>query len=98
MSQMSIDFNKPVVHSENNNDSQKLFDENESRFRGQCNTVMKALLRGERLTVVSAMQYYKIGDLRRRIKDLRDNYDVKCIEENLLDNRFKEWYITKNSN
>ena len=95
MKQMSIDFTKPVVHSENNNDSQKLFEENESRFRGQCKTVMKALLRGEKLTVVSAMQKYKIGDLRRRIKDLRDNYNVKCIKENLLENRFKEWYIDK---
>lgn len=97
MEQMKIDFNKPIVHSENNNHSQRIFDENADRFRGQCKVLMKAFLRGERLTAFTAMQKYHIGDIRRRVKDLRDNYGVECIKDELLEGRFKEWYIEKSS-
>lgn len=91
--QTSIDFTKPITHSENNPDSQKQFEENETRFRGQCKTIMEAFKRGERLTTMSAMIEYKIGDLRRRLKDLRDNYNVDYIQEETLKGGYKEWFI-----
>jgi len=91
--QQQINFDKPIVHSENNNDSQKLFEKNEKRFRGQCKTIMDAFKRGEKLTVVKAMQKYRIGDLRRRIKDLKDNYEVKNIKSRMIGHGFKEWYL-----
>jgi translation initiation factor 1 (eIF-1/SUI1) len=93
MSQQQINFNRPIVHSENNNDSQRLFEKNEKRFRGQCKIIMDAFRRGERLTVVKAMQKYRIGDLRRRIKDLKDNYGVDNIKSEMIGHGFKEWYL-----
>ena len=93
MQQLEIDFTMPIEHIENNPFSQKLFEGNMENFKGQCKTIMEALLRGERLTTTSALLNYGIGDLRRRIKDLKDNYQVKCIKERLREKRFKEWYI-----
>lgn len=69
--QTEINFTKTIIHRENNLVSQENFEANEPRFRGQCKIVMDAFLRGEKLTVVGAMINYKIGDLRRRIKDLK---------------------------
>lgn len=88
-----IDFKKPIYHNENNLESQMQFQENEPIFRGQCKTIMEAFKRGERLTTARALIKYGIGDLRRRIKDLKDNYKVTSIEEEVVDGRFKEWFI-----
>lgn len=92
-----MNFSKPIKHKENNLDSQLLFEENEKHFRGQCKVVMEALKRGERLTVLSAMMKYKIGDLRRRIKDLKDNYGVKNISFRQK-GRSKEWFLKTQTN
>ena len=56
---------------------------------------MDAFLRGEKLTTATALIKYGVGDLRRRIKDLKDNYGVVGIEDNMIGNGFKEWYLNK---
>ncbi len=90
--QAEINFDKPLFHLENNAESQKSFEEKESRFRGQCKTIMDAFKRGERLTTAKALINYGIGDLRRRIKDLKDIYKVD-VQENKMKGGFKEWYL-----
>lgn len=93
MEQLAIDFTKPIIHSENNPDSQKQFEENETRFRGQCKTIMEAFKRGERLSTKIALLEYGIGDLRRRIKDLKDIYGVHNIIDETKSGGFKVWYL-----
>lgn len=93
MTQISIDFNKPIVHMENNAESQHIFESNEKVLRGQCKTIYEALMRGEKLTTTKALVKYKVGDFRRRIKDLKDLYGITTIQEKLVDGRFKEWFI-----
>lgn len=94
-----IDTHKVIEHKENTKANQALFNENEKVFRGQCKIVMDALNRGEQLTVATAMQEYGIGDLRRRIKDLKDTYGVKNIASVFLNNnRTKTWYLKNNDN
>lgn len=94
--QTEIDFSRPIIRKENNSDSQALFKANEPRFRGQCQTIMKAFMRGEKLTVATALINYKIGDLRRRIKDLKDNYKVSGIESKMIGRGFKQWSLDRN--
>ena len=91
--QAEIDFTQPIIHRENNLTSQGNFEANEPKFRGQCKTIMDAFKRGERLTTLSAMVNYGIGDLRRRIKDLKDNYNVKGITDETKKGGFKEWHL-----
>ncbi len=89
----TININKTYTRQENNAFSQKILITNTDRFKGQCKIVIDALLRGERLTTASALIKYGVGDLRRRIKDLKDIYQVNFIQERLIENRFKEWFI-----
>lgn len=91
--QTTIDFSKPITHRENNTESQAMFEANEPRFRGQCKTIMEAFKRGERLTTATALMRYGIGDLRRRIKDLKDNYGVQGIVDEKKEKGFKEWHL-----
>ena len=93
--QTKIDFTKPIIHRENNPLSQAIFEANERAFRGQCKTIMEAFLRGEKLTTTKALIKYGIGDLRRRIKDLKDIYGVVGLEFELINGRFKEWSLNK---
>lgn len=68
-----------------------ILDFNKDRINGQCLLVLDLLKSGKRLTVRDAMINYGIGDLRRRCADLRDKgIEVKS---NLLDGRFKEYYL-----
>lgn len=91
--QTRIDFSKPITHRENNTTSQASFEKNEPKFRGQCKTIMDAFKRGERLSTLKAMTNYRIGDLRRRIKDLKDNYGVTNIVDKTMSGGYKEWYL-----
>lgn len=91
--QTNINFNKPITHIENNIESQLDFVENEPKFRDQCEVIMKAFKRGENLTTRTALIVYGIGDLRRRIKDLKDNYGVDGINEIKMPGGFKKWYL-----
>lgn len=100
MEQLTIDFSKPLEHKENNLESQFQFMENVDHFSNQCKIVFEAMLKGERLTTSKALIKYKIGDLRRRCKDLRDHYNVPIEDEYVKDKdgnttRYKEYYLPK---
>jgi len=98
MEQLTLDFTKPLNHRENNYDSQMHFEEHKQHFSNQCKKVYKALLDGERLTTAKALLKYGIGDLRRRVKDLKDMWDVPiqddyALDENGQKTRYKEYYL-----
>lgn len=82
-------------HIENKVSNQEHFEANKGKFSNQCKIVYEALLRGERLTTTKALIDYRIGDLRRRIKDLKDIWDVP-IESRFIDGKFKEYYLISN--
>ena len=91
INQSELDFTF-YTHNENNVESQQIFQENKKTLGGQCKVVYEALLRGERLTTASALIEYGIGDLRRRVKDLKDIWNIP-VESKLIDSRFKEYYL-----
>jgi hypothetical protein len=70
-----------------------MFDKNIEHFSNQCQVVYKALASGERLTTGKALLKYGIGDLRRRVKDLKDIYDIDVKADFIEDSRFKEYYL-----
>lgn len=87
--QIEIDFN--VLVPQNNRESESILLANEKHLSNQCRILFDALKRGEKLTTGGALIQYRIGDLRRRVKDLRDaGIQVK---DKLLENRFKEYYL-----
>lgn len=90
--QKEIDWNE-LDHIENNPGSQKHFDENKEHFSNQCRIVYEALLRGERLSTKRALLLYGIGDLRRRIKDLKDQWKVPVQAVFQDGTRFKEYFL-----
>lgn len=90
--QLLIDFTKPIIHRENNIESQKIFDDNKDKFSAQCRIIYDAMMRGERLTTKVALIKYSVGDLRRRIKDLKDMWGVP-IKSELIQGNYKEYFI-----
>jgi hypothetical protein len=86
-----IDFSQ-LHHIENKISNQEHFEANKNRFSNQCRLVYEALLRGERLTTAKALIHYQIGDLRRRIKDLKDMWDVP-IESEMVEGHYKEYFL-----
>lgn len=90
-SQIPIDFSI-LAHRENNPGSQAHFEENKVKFSNQCRIVYEALLRGERLTTAKALLQYGVGDLRRRIKDLKDTWGVP-VKDKYVENNFKEFFL-----
>lgn len=79
-------------HIENNIESQEHFDKNKKEFSNQCRIVYEALKNGERLTTTSALLRYGIGDLRRRIKDLKDIWNIP-VQSEYVKGKFKEYFI-----
>lgn len=94
---LELDFSK-LHHIENKVVNQEHFELNKDRFSRQCKIVYEALLRGERLTTTKALLYYKIGDLRRRCKDLRDMWNIDVKSEYEKGSRYKEYYLIINNN
>lgn len=94
--QHEIDFSE-LHHIENNPGSQAHFEENKSKFSNQCKIVYEALLRGERLTTTKALLKYSIGDLRRRIKDLKDIWKVP-VESEMIGGNYKEYFLDHEQN
>jgi hypothetical protein len=90
--QLPIDFTQPLVHRENNKESQALFEENKDRFSAQCRIAYDAMMQGERLTTAKALIEYGIGDLRRRVKDLKDMWGVP-VQSVIVQGKFKEYFI-----
>lgn len=58
----------------------------------QCQIVYDAFLRGEKLTTSTALIKYGVGDLRRRVKDLKDIWNIP-VEDQYLEGRFKEYFL-----
>lgn len=95
--QLSIDFSQ-LRHSENTKENQFNFDTHIKHFSKQCQTVYYALLRGERLTTSQALLRHSIGDLRRRVKDLKDIWQIPvqsvyAKDQEGNDTRYKEYYL-----
>ncbi|TDO66944.1 helix-turn-helix protein [Flavobacterium chryseum] len=94
MNQQEINFDD-LFHYENKISNQEHFERNKERFSNQCRIVYEALLRGERLTTTKALIDYQIGDLRRRIKDLKDIWNVPISWE-YKEGKYKEFFLTIN--
>lgn len=89
--QLSISFD--VLHlRENNPLSEQQLNEHQDKFTEDCFEVLKKLLAGERLTVKQAIITNLSGDLRRRIKDLRD-YGFP-IKDKKLTGGSKEYFLS----
>lgn len=88
---LELDFNQ-LEHIENKVSNQEHFERNKEKFSKQCKIVYEALLRGERLTTTKALLSYQIGDLRRRIKDLKDIWNVP-VQDMYVEGKFKEYYL-----
>lgn len=84
-----------LQHVENKISNQEHFERNKEKFSRQCKIVYELLLGGERLTTRKALLDYNIGDLRRRIKDLKDIWNVP-VKDRYVEGRFKEYYLTSN--
>lgn len=77
----------------NNAESASHYQKHKNHFSKQCVTVLDALKRGERLTTLTALVNYGIGDLRRRIKDLKDLHGIPVKCEFVDNTRFKVYYL-----
>jgi hypothetical protein len=86
-----IDFAQ-LSHIENKVRNQEHFEANKDKFSNQCKLVYEALLREERLTTTKALIDYGVGDLRRRIKDLKDMWNVP-VESQMVKGRYKEYFL-----
>lgn len=90
IAQSTLDFNNIVHIRENNAHSEAILDANYDKLNKQCQLVY-FLLKQTRLTVREAMVSYNIGDLRRRVCDLRQaGIEVK---DNILPGGSKEFFI-----
>ncbi len=74
----------------------KTYVERREKLDKQCREIVKRMLRGERLTMRSAIEA-GIGDIRRRAKDLIDYHQIPvCRERAVVDNvrcNYKWYYI-----
>lgn len=82
---------------ENNKSSEAHLSARRKKLSRQCAMVLELLRQGKKLTTMNAPSYH-IGDLRRRIKDLRDMNGIHVDEEWELDKdgkitRNKVWFI-----
>lgn len=89
--QPQIDFSE-LHHIENKISNQEHFEANKDKFSHQCKIIYEAMLRGEKLTTTSALIMYRIGDLRRRIKDLKDTWNVP-VQDQYVEGKFKEYFL-----
>lgn len=96
--QATIDFTAAERHRENTIANQQHHDNSIDRFARQDRQVYELLKQGHRLTTHEALLKYSIGDLRRRIKTLRDA-KVDISDEWVKDDqgretRFKQYFLT----
>jgi hypothetical protein len=87
-----------MIHEkENNKDSQSFLYENKPKLTNECAKVLELLNRGIILTVKIAISVYNISSLPRRVKDLRDNWDIENINDDwvFVDGKraYKRWFI-----
>lgn len=88
---------------ENNRESQAILDNNILHFNRQCQIVFDAMMRGEILTTTTALIKYKVGDLRARMRDIRNtvlNIDGReetfHLHEKTQSSRYKMWWCDSN--
>lgn len=88
---------------ENNRESQTILEYNVPHFKGQCKIVFDALMRGEILTTSTALLKYKVGDLRARIRDIKNTVlktehgeEKFYIHEQTKSDRYKCWWFDSN--
>ena len=96
--QLHIDWTQVVHKRENNSESEQHLHENKYKFIGQCAYVKSLLENGVRLTVVLAVEVYKITSLPRRIKDLKSKgvpIETKWILDSDGKRSHVEYFITK---
>ena len=93
--QLNLSFNS-VHNYENNPASQAVLNERREDFNEQCWLCLKRMLKGERLSYLTAINT-GIGDIRRRSKDLIDHKGIPVKREwAYVDGKrqdFKEYYI-----
>lgn len=98
MHQLDIFINQER-HRENSKVNQRHHDNNITHFAKQDQLVLTLLQGGFKLSTGSALLKYKIGDLRRRIKTLRDAGIPVSDEYPLKDgkrSRFKRYFLNQN--
>lgn len=82
------------VHDfDNNPESQKQLDRNRSAYQNQLQKILDLLMGGKALTVFSMYTIYKIGDPRRRIKELKDS-GVQMSDKSTKTKGTKTWFMT----
>lgn len=98
--QLAIDLFTPHER-ENNRESQTILENNIPVLKGQCVTVFNALMRGEVLTTAIALNKYAVGDLRARLRDIRNTViKVNGKEETFRmhqltkSDRYKTWWMS----
>lgn len=89
---MQLALQYDLVHQkENNPESRAILETNREHLNKQCKKVLELFEKGYRLTTGRALLLFQIGDLRARVRDLRDaGYDVK---DELLKGRYKKYWI-----
>lgn len=92
-----------VHQHENNRESQTILEYNIPHFTKQCQIVFDALMRGEVLTTSTALLKYKVGDLRARIRDIKNTVlktehgeEKFYIHEQTKSDRYKVWWFDTN--
>lgn len=82
-----------MVHVlENNRESKMILEANRERLENQCAKVLRLFREGKRLTVLDAMVNHGIGDLRRRVKDLKESGFT--IQSKMIGHGYKEYWIS----
>lgn len=83
---------------ENSEDTERHLQENQKKFSRQCELVYRLLMGGRELTSRSAMIEYGIGDVHRRISELKHLHGVEILDRWELNpdgkaTRNKVWFI-----
>ena len=82
-----------IFHRENNKHSESIQRKQKERLANNCQILLDALLRGERLSGMDIILKYNMSEYRRRIKTIIDaGYPVK-FEMNK--SGCKTWYFEK---
>lgn len=86
-----------VHHKENNSESEEHLHENKMHFKKQTKNVLELLQKGIVLTSRSAMIDYNIGDVHRRIGELREENKIEGIVDEWVreegKSKYKKWYM-----
>jgi len=88
-------FNQPAERHYNNAASAAMeTPTNQRRWNNQCKRLYDALMTGKGISNKGAQAYleYHIGDLNRRVKDLRDGYHIP-VKFRVIEGGYHEFYL-----